>query len=202
MEIKKTIPLFLLFFLSQVIMGQTNNSLFDDISSDQKNQELLPSSMIFTQRLLWGEKGLMRSTKVLPLNLENREKELKIRRKMLLAHQVIGIATLAGMIAQGVLGTKLYNGQYRYKDTHELIGNITTASYFTGAGLSLFAPPPLISNKNKGLTSIKAHKWLATVHFSAMIATNLLAESEKKYHRTAAFTLFGSYALAVVSFKF
>ena len=59
-------------------MGQTNNSLFDDISSDQKNQELLPSSMIFTQRLLWGEKGLMRSTKVLPLNLENREKELKI----------------------------------------------------------------------------------------------------------------------------
>ncbi|MBT7676855.1 MAG: hypothetical protein HN625_08695, partial [Flavobacteriaceae bacterium] len=60
MEIKKTIPLFLLFFLSQVIMGQTNNSLFDDISSDQKNQELLPSSMIFTQRLLWGEKGLMR----------------------------------------------------------------------------------------------------------------------------------------------
>jgi hypothetical protein len=35
-----------------------------------------------------------------------------------------------------------------------------------------------------------------------MIATNLLAESEKKYHRAAAFTLFGSYALAVVSFKF
>ena len=137
MEIKKTIPFFLLFFLSQVIMGQTNNSLFDDISSDQKNQELLPSSMIFTQRLLWGEKGLMRSTKVLPLNLENREKELKIRRKMLLAHQVIGYATLAGMIAQGVLGTKLYNGQYRYKDTHELIGNITTASYFTAHALQM-----------------------------------------------------------------
>ena len=122
--------------------------------------------------------------------------------KSTLALAMMGYATLAGMIAQGVLGTKLYNGQYRYKDTHELIGNITTASYFTGAGLSLFAPPPLISNKNKGLTSIKAHKWLATVHFSAMIATNLLAESEKKYHRTAAFTLFGSYALAVVSFKF
>ena len=28
------------------------------------------------------------------------------------------------------------------------------------------------------------------------------SESEKKYHRAAAFTLFGSYALAVVSFKF
>jgi hypothetical protein len=202
MKTKSITLLFLLLLLSQKMMGQVDNSLFDEISTKQKSQELLPSSMIFTQRLLWGEKGLMRTTKAIPLNLENREKELRIRRKMLLAHQVIGYATLAGMIAQGVLGTKLYRGQYQYDDSHELIGNLTTVSYFTGAGLSLFAPPPLISKKNKGLTSIKAHKWLATVHFSAMIATNLLAESQKKYHRAAAFTLFGSYALAVISFKF
>jgi hypothetical protein len=202
MKTKSITLLFLLLLLSQKMIGQVDNSLFDEISTKQKSQELLPSSMIFTQRLLWGEKGLMRTTKAIPLNLENREKELRIRRKMLLAHQVIGYATLAGMIAQGVLGTKLYRGQYQYDDSHELIGNLTTVSYFTGAGLSLFAPPPLISKKNKGLTSIKAHKWLATVHFSAMIATNLLAESQKKYHRAAAFTLFGSYALAVISFKF
>ena len=202
MKTKSITLLFLLLLLSQKMMGQVDNSLFDEISTKQKSQELLPSSMIFTQRLLWGEKGLMRTTKAIPLNLENREKELRIRRKMLLAHQVIGYATLAGMIAQGVLGTKLYRGQYQYDDSHELIGNLTTVSYFTGAGLSLFAPPPLIIKKNKGLTSIKAHKWLATVHFSAMIATNLLAESQKKYHRAAAFTLFGSYALAVISFKF
>jgi len=202
MKTKSITLLFLLLLLSQKMIGQVDNSLFDEISTKQKSQELLPSSMIFTQRLLWGEKGLMRTTKAIPLNLENREKELRIRRKMLLAHQVIGYATLAGMIAQGVLGTKLYRGQYQYDDSHELIGNLTTVSYFTGAGLSLFAPPPLISKKNKGLTSIKAHKWLATVHFSAMIATNLLAESQKKYHRAAAFTLFGSYALAVLSFKF
>ena len=202
MKTKSITLLFLLLLLSQKMIGQVDNSLFDEISTKQKSQELLPSSMIFTQSLLWGEKGLMRTTKAIPLNLENREKELRIRRKMLLAHQVIGYATLAGMIAQGVLGTKLYRGQYQYDDSHELIGNLTTVSYFTGAGLSLFAPPPLISKKNKGLTSIKAHKWLATVHFSAMIATNLLAESQKKYHRAAAFTLFGSYALAVISFKF
>ena len=202
MKTKSITLLFLLLLLSQKMIGQVDNSLFDEISTKQKSQELLPSSMIFTQRLLWGEKGLMRTTKAIPLNLENREKELRIRRKMLLAHQVIGYATLAGMIAQGVFGTKLYRGQYQYDDSHELIGNLTTVSYFTGAGLSLFAPPPLISKKNKGLTSIKAHKWLATVHFSAMIATNLLAESQKKYHRAAAFTLFGSYALAVISFKF
>jgi len=120
---------------------------------------------------------------------------------MLREHQYIGYLTLAGMVSQGVFGVKLYNGQYQYEDLHETIGNLTTASYFTGAALSLFTPPPLISTKNKGLTSIKAHKWLASVHFSAMIATNLLSESNKSAHRAAAYTLFGSYALAVISFK-
>lgn len=182
--------------------GQINNALFESIETPTTEVELLPDSMIFTQRLLWGEKGLMRSTNLLPLSVENREKEMKIRRKMLLAHQVVGYTTLAGMITQGILGVKLYNGQGKYREAHEVIGNLTTASYFTGAGLSLFAPPPLISVKNKGLTSIKAHKWLASVHFSAMIATNLLAESNTKYHRAASFTLFGSYALAVLAFKF
>ena len=191
-----------MFSFSQVAFGQINSSLFDQIETERSEVELLPSSMIFTQRLLWGEKGLMRKTNLFPLSIENREREMKIRRKMLLTHQVIGYATLAGMIAQGVLGVKLYNGQDQYKDAHEIIGNLTTASYFTGAGLSLFTPPPLISIRNKGVTSIKAHKWLATVHFSAMIATNLLAESNKKYHRAASYTLFGSYALAVISFKF
>ena len=126
MKTKSITLLFLLLLLSQKMIGQVDNSLFDEISTKQKSQELLPSSMIFTQRLLWGEKGLMRTTKAIPLNLENREKELRIRRKMLLAHQVIGYATLAGMIAQGVLGTKLYRGQYQYDDSHELIGNLTT----------------------------------------------------------------------------
>jgi len=191
-----------LFFFTQGMYGQINSSLFDQIETESSEVELLPPSMIFTQRLLWGEKGLMRKTNLFPLSIENREREMKIRRKMLLPHQVIGYATLAGMIAQGVLGVKLYNGQDQYEEAHEIIGNLTTASYFTGAGLSLFTPPPLISIKDKGLTSIKAHKWLATVHFSAMIATNLFADSNKQYHRAASYTLFGSYALAVLSFKF
>lgn len=193
---------FLLLFILEGIYGQKISSLFDEIETKPTEVQLLPDSMIFTQRMLWGKKGLMRITNLVPLSIENREREIKIRRKMLVAHQVVGYATLAGMIAQGVLGVKLYNGQQQFEDAHEIIGNLTTASYFTGAGLSLFTPPPLISNKDKGLTSIKAHKWLATVHFSAMIATNLLAEYDKKYHRAASYTLFGSYALALISFKF
>ena len=191
-----------LLVFSQRIYSQVSSSLFDEIENKPTEVKLLPESMIFTQRLLWGEKGLMRKTDLFSLSIESREREMKIRRGMLTAHQLIGYATLLGMISQGITGVQLYNGNRRVKDLHKSIGAFTTASYFTGAGLSLFAPPPLVSIKSKGLNSIKAHRWLATVHFSSMIATNLLSESNKSYHRAASFTLFGSYALAILSFKF
>ena len=191
-----------LLVFSQGIYSQVSSSLFDEIENKPTEVKLLPESMIFTQRLLWGEKGLMRKTDLFSLSIESREREMKIRRGMLTAHQLIGYATLLGMIGQGITGVQLYNGNRRVKDLHQSIGAFTTASYFTGAGLSLFAPPPLVSIKSKGLNSIKAHRWLATVHFSSMIATNLLSESNKSYHRAASFTLFGSYALAILSFKF
>ena len=191
-----------LVVFTQGIHGQVLESLFDEIENKPTEVKLLPESMIFTQSILWGEKGFMRKTNLFPLSIESREREMKIRRGMLTAHQLIGYATLLGMIGQGITGVQLYKGNDRFEDLHESIGAFTTASYFTGAGLSLFAPPPLLSVKSKGLNSIKAHRWLATVHFSAMIATNLLSESNKSYHRAASFTLFGSYALAILSFKF
>ena len=191
-----------LLVFSQGIYSQVSSSLFDEIENKPNEVKLLPESMIFTQRLLWGEKGLMRKNDLFSLSIESREREMKIRRGMLTAHQLIGYVTLLGMIGQGITGVQLYNGNKGVKDLHESVGAFTTASYFTGAGLSLFAPPPLVSIKSKGLNSIKAHRWLATVHFSSMIATNLLSESNKSYHRAASFTLFGSYALAILSFKF
>jgi hypothetical protein len=105
--------------------------------------------MIFSQRILWGEKGLLRKTGIVKLSLENREKELVLRERMLKAHQIIGYITFAGMIYQGILGGKLYNGDYSVYDTHKKLGNIVTASYFTGAALSLFSPPPLVNRKKK-----------------------------------------------------
>ena len=189
-------------FLFQTLSIFAQDDLFDILREEPNEIELLPQKMIFTQRLLWGENGLFRKTQLSPLTLEQREKELKIRRKMLKTHQVIGFVTLAGMIAQGILGTKLYDGNYSKYELHKTIGNLTSVSYFTGAGLSLFAPPPLISKKTKGLSSDQAPKYLATIHFSAMVATNLLAEENKKLHRAAAFTAFGSYAAAIIVFKF
>lgn len=169
--------------------------------------ELIPKRMIFTQRMLWGEKGLMRTLKVAPLTDHGRETELKIRRGMLVTHQVLGFATLAGMVAQGIVGAKLYSGDYKIKDLHEGLGTAVNITYFTTAGLSLFTPPPLIQRQVKGLNGIKMHKTLAVVHLSAMIATNLLADSAgdpkiKPLHRATAFTAFGSFFGAMIVMKF
>jgi len=169
--------------------------------------ELIPKRMIFTQRVLWGENGLMRTLKIAPLTDQGRETELKIRRGMLVTHQVLGFATLAGMVAQGIVGAKLYSGDYKIKELHEGLGTAVNITYFTTAGLSLFTPPPLISRQVKGLNGIKMHKTLAVVHLSAMIATNVLSDSAgnpkiKPLHRAAAFTAFGSFFGAMLVMKF
>ena len=121
---------------------------------------------------------------------------------MLTVHQVIGYVTLASMVAQGIIGGKLYNGQDDLYKTHKTMGSIVNIGYFTGAGLSLFPPPPLINKKVRGLNSIKAHKMLATLHFTAMVATNYYKDKNKDSHKAAAYTAFASYATAVLVIKF
>ena len=150
---------FLFFFIfCSFSFSQEKEDLFNMIEQEKEQIELLPERIIFTQSLLWGKNGLLRKTGISPLNIENREKELKIRKTMLTAHQAIGYLTLASMVAQGIIGGKLYNGQDDLYNTHKTMGKIVNIGYFTGAGLSLFSPPPLINKKVKGLNSIKAHK--------------------------------------------
>ena len=190
-------------FSIQIIHSQDSELLFDSLRSDTKTEiNLLPERIFFTQKVLWGKKGLFRLTGISKLSTKGRQKEIKLRRFMLKSHQVIGYATFAGMIAQGVIGGKLYNGENDLYKTHKNLGNAVTASYFTGAALSLFAPPPLVNKKVKGLNSIKAHKILANIHFSAMVITNVVADDNRKAHRAAAYTAFASYATAVIVFKF
>ena len=194
--------LIIFLFFSTSVFSQDDLFQILDEESEKSKTELLPKRMIFTQRILWGEKGLMRKIKWSPLNIEQREKELRIRRKMLKAHQAIGFVTLAGFIAQGIIGVQLYNGNYSNYKFHKTVGHLTSISYFTGASLSLFSPPPLINKKIKGFSSAKAHKYLATVHFSSMVMTNIFSNSNRKLHKLSAYTAFGSYAAAVLVFKF
>ena len=196
--------IFLILFIFQAVVAQERDALLEGLFEEEMTMEkqLLPQKMIFTQSLLWGKKGLFRTTGISKLSIEKREKELKVRNVMLKSHQIIGYLTLAGMVAQGIMGGRLYNGDYELYDAHKSLGKWVTASYFTGAGLSLFAPPPLVKKKMKGFNSIKAHKWLAYLHFSGMIATNAWSKEDRDWHKYAAYTTFASYASAILVFKF
>ena len=168
---------------------------FESLINTEK-PNLLPEKMLITQRILWGEKGLFRKTGIAKLSIENREKELIIREKMLKAHQIIGYITFAGMIYQGILGGKMYNGDYSVYDTHKTLGKVVSASYFTGAGLSLFTPPPLVSREREGLNNIKLHKIFANIHVPAMIITNIYADKQNdadKYREIHKVPLFFCY---------
>ncbi len=191
----------LIVFLSTFGFSQEED-LFMLLDNSIEETPLLPQRMVFTQKLLWGEKGLLRTTGIAPLSMEQRQKELKLRRVMLTTHQVLGYATLAAMVAQGIIGGKLYNGDYDLYQLHKDMATVVNVGYFTTAGLSLFTPPPLINKKIKGFSSIKAHKTLATIHFSAMVATNIYKDKNKEVHKAAAYTAFGSYAMAILVFKF
>jgi hypothetical protein len=206
---KKILALILCIAFTTVSHAQ--DDLLNDLMKDQDSTtELLPKKMLLTQRVLWGQKGLLRP--ISPLTATNREKELKLRRGMLVAHQVLGFVTLGGMVGQGITGTQLYKGSGRVADIHEGLALAVNATYSATAVMSLFTPPPLI-NRDKKLSAIRLHKWLAVVHMGGMIGTNILAQTMedargdqytrlKKWHRAAAFTTFASYAAAVITIKF
>lgn len=196
---------FLVVLLTIIVGQNTNAQEMDDIFGQIEVQEelpLLPEKMLLTQRLFWGEKGLLRQTKLAPLNPLQRSKELNLRRKMLVTHQILGYLTLGSMIAQGVLGGKLYNGDNSLRSAHQTMAGVVNISYFSGAALSLFTPPPLTNETRKGLSSARAHKWLATIHFSAMVATNYFSEKDRDIHRLAAYTAFASFATAALVLTF
>lgn len=208
---KLSIVFFLISLYTLQAVAQTepaqSDDLLQDITTENNAQPLLPEHYPFTQRLLWGQKGLMRNFDAFELTPEKRQKELLLRRKMLVAHQVLGFATLGGMIAQGIVGARLYNGHDELLGTHESLAAGVNIGYFTTAGLSLFAPPKMLDER-RGLSSIKIHKYLAIVHLSSMIATNILAGQAahnpdiRPYHRAAAYTAFGAYALSMIVIKF
>ncbi|MCK8491451.1 MULTISPECIES: hypothetical protein [Spirosoma] len=187
------------------------DALLAGLTDSTESQPLLPRKMIFTQRAFWGPKGLLRVMNVAPLTAEGRARELKIRRTMLVTHQIGGFVTLAGFIAQGLLGAKLYNARgQEYVDTkiwHQRSATFINIAYGTTLALSLTSPPPVVGAK-PGFTSIKLHKYLAIVHLTGMIATNVLAHmidqhpDLKPVHRAVAYGTFGAYAASVISLTF
>lgn len=190
------------------------DSLLADLTSDATGPtDLLPKKMTLGQRVLWSRKGLMRQVGISPLTPESREKELKVRRTMLVTHQVLGFVTLAGMIAQGIVGSQLYKAQgadyVRLHDAHTRLATGINIAYGTTALLAFTSPPRLpTSSHRRGFSSIRLHKALAFVHLTGMVATNILARQIernpdlKPYHRAAAFTTFGAFGASIIAIKF
>lgn len=182
------------------------DSPMNDSTSSAVPEKLLPSKYLLTQKLLWSEKGLMRNFDSFELTEANREREQNIRNTMLTAHQYMGYATLAGMIAQGIVGQRLYVGNKGLKGLHEGLAGAVNFGYFTTAGLALFAPPGM-QDREKGFNAVKLHKYLAIVHLSAMVATNILSgmtESNPSlipYHRATAFAGFGCFFASMIVIK-
>jgi cytochrome b561 len=209
---KSLVLIFSLVLIS--LTGFAQDSLLLSLQNDTANKEsLLPQKMVFTQRIFWGENGLYRKLGWAPLTTEHREQEMRLRRKMLVTHQALGFVTLAEMVAQGIVGAKLYNkqanGQYvgNLKNVHEGLASAVNITYTLTALMALTAPPPLL-NRDKGITSIRLHKWLAVAHITGMIATNVLAGQIERHpnlkplHRAAAYGTFATFAAAVIVIKF
>lgn len=212
----KRISLLLFFVLSSIIVSaqvSDADSLLADLDSDTTiaQSKLLPDKMLLTQRIFWGENGLYRKVGIAPkLTPENRAKELKVRRTMFKIHQAMGILTAAGMLAQGILGAKLYTAggdEYtRIRKAHEATALGINIAYGTTALMAFTAPPAMLNRK--GISNVKVHKYLSYLHLTGMITTNVLAREIsnnyklKPYHRAAAYTTFGAYFTSMIILKF
>lgn len=191
--------------------AESADALLSSLTDSIAAPPLLPDHMLLTQRVFWSKKGLVRLVGASPLTVEGREKELKVRRTMLSLHQIGGFVTLAGFIAQGIIGSQLYNAKgndySRIKELHEGMATAINIAYGTTALLALTAPPPAVGQR-RGLSTIKLHKYLAIVHLAGMVATNILAHQIEKdftlkpYHRAAAYTTFGAFAASIIVLKF
>ena len=174
----------------------------------------LPENMPFVKSLIWGQDGAFRKLNIGP---ETRIEELQLRRKMLQAHQWLGIITLAGLAYQYDVGKKLYDGDdsdywNSHYDKHKAMGYFTYMTYMSTASLSFFSPPARKYDNN--MNSIRFHRRMAALHFTTMMAQPFLAkkavENGKRYNElmdahlkagTVAFFALSLDALGITFFK-
>lgn len=178
-QIFGTLFIFSLLFTSNLYPGDSDN--LSSLSKTTKfnlgfqsntlyNLKAASDSLSFRAKLFWGENGLFRKTNLAPPDLRS---EMQLRRNMLQWHQRLGLLTLGAITYQFLSGKKQYSNNFdnfttQRQKRHKFLGYTTYGLYLSTASLSLLAPPP--RKKSQGLTSTKIHKYLAIVHFSAMIA--------------------------------
>jgi hypothetical protein len=209
------LKLFLYFFLFNSLNSFSQNpsdTTFLEADTMQEQVKLLPDHLGPIKKTMWGEHGLMRVTHLYPLTPEGRAKELKLRRKMLVLHQIFGFVTLGCMLTADFSGQMILNGHSQYKSVHSAAVTATIGTYFTTAGLALLSPPPMVL-RVKQWDAIRVHRLLAALHFSGMVLTPLIApdahgqsttelRKNARFHQISAYTTTALFLSAIVVVKF
>jgi hypothetical protein len=149
-----------------------------------RRPRLLPENLGFFERNLWTENGLFRTMGIAsPLTPESRKSELKLRRTMLVAHEISGFVTLGLMVTTVYYGQKVLNefNTVNYRPLlkkHTQFVDATIATYSITALLSLLSPPPVI--RRDEISTVSYHRALAWVHVTGMILTPIIAAIARK----------------------
>lgn len=129
----------------------------------------LPENMPLVTRLLWGERGLIRTLGLAP---KNRISELKLRAFMLETHQKAALGTVAllsGQAYTGVLMAERKTDDYeKTREIHSSLADVTVAAYIVTGSLSYLAPPAV--RYRKEVDPIRLHRWLSYLHMAGMAA--------------------------------
>jgi hypothetical protein len=179
-----------------------------------KRPRLLPENLGFFERNLWSQNGLFRSTGIAaPLTPESRKSELKLRRAMLVAHEISGFVTLDLMLTTVYYGQKVldtYPASRSLRRSHVGVADATIATYSLTALLSLLSPPPVI--RRDETSTLSFHRALAWVHVTGIIITPIIASLAKKrgasdlsiyrIHQVSAYITTTAFAASMVVITF
>ena len=205
--------------MQQHLLAQTEQA---DTILPSPRPRLLPQNISFMEKSLWGEHGILRTTGIAaPLTPKVRESELRLRRAMLVSHQVGGFLTLASMIATVYYGQKSLldpnSGQRNdpYRGPHRFFETTTIALYSATGLLAVLSPPPYI-RRNGELSTITIHKTLAWVHFIGMVVTPILGSTilkrgpigryvdlnQARFHQISGYVTLGALAASMIVVTF
>ncbi len=195
----------------------------DSAQAQPPRPRLVPESLSPVEHILWGERGILRTTGIAPFTPSARKKELEVRRGMLTVHQIGGFVTLGLLVPTMIYGQRnlqnwndavLANKPFdrQLNRTHKMWADLTFISYVATGALAILSPPPLI-RRNEGST-ITTHKLLAWLHFAGMMAMPILgslaahaktldqANTLRTVHQIVGYTTAAALATAMIVITF
>jgi len=137
------------------------------------------------------------------------ERQVRLRRSMLGAHQIVGIASLVALAATVVIGHLNYVDKYtsgdislRYAKAHLGLGIATTGLFATTGGLALFAPTPY--PKKRKFDTALVHKAAMALATAGMVTQILLGPitASRDGHRDQADLALGHVITGYATFAF